>query len=212
MSTELDKLFESILDGEQGETPINVQAALDANIAPDVILNEAMIDAMTEVGQLFEEGEYFVPEMLISARAMQAGLSVLKPHLVATGVEPVGTVVIGTVQGDMHDIGKNLVTMMLEGAGFEVVDLGVDVKPETFISTIQEKKPQVVAMSALLTTTMPKMESTIEAMRQANVLDSVKVIVGGAPVTAEFAEKIGASGYATDASQAATLAKTFLAV
>jgi len=211
MSTELDNLYECILDGEMGAAPANVQAALDAGIAPDVILNEGMIAAMAEVGQLFEEGEFFVPEMLIAARAMQAGLVVLKPHLVASGVEPLGTVVVGTVQGDMHDIGKNLVTMMLEGAGFEVIDLGVDVKPETFIESIRENKPQVVAMSALLTTTMPKMGVTIDAMREAGVLETVKVMVGGAPVTAEFAEKIGANGYAQDASQAANLAKTFLA-
>lgn len=208
---ELDDLFEGILDGDMGATPANVQTALDAGIAPDVILNEGMISAMSEVGQLFEEGEYFVPEMLISARAMQAGLAVLKPHLVASGVDPLGTVIVGTVQGDMHDIGKNLVTMMLEGAGFEVVDLGVDVKPERFIEAIKENKPQVVAMSALLTTTMPKMQVTIDAMREAGVLNSVKVMVGGAPVTAEFAEKIGAHGFASDASQAATLAKSFLA-
>ncbi len=210
MTTELDILFEGILEGAMGVTPDNVQAALDAGIAPNVILNEGMIAAMTEVGQLFEEGDYFVPEMLISARAMQAGLGVLKPHLVASGVDPLGTVVIGTVQGDMHDIGKNLVTMMLEGAGFEVVDLGVDVKPESFIESIRENEPQIVAMSALLTTTMPKMEITIAAMREAGVLDNVKVIVGGAPVTAEFARNIGASGFAPDASQAATLAKSFL--
>ena len=211
MSNELDDLYEGILDGDMGATPDNVQAALDASLAPDVILNEGMISAMSEVGQLFEEGEYFVPEMLISARAMQAGLGVLKPHLVASGVDPLGKVVVGTVQGDMHDIGKNLVTMMLEGAGFEVVDLGVDVKPERFIEAIRENKPQVVAMSALLTTTMPKMGVTIDAMREAGVLENVKVMVGGAPVTAEFAEKIGANGYAPDASQAATLAKSFLA-
>ena len=211
MSTELDNLYEGILDGDMGATPNNVQVAIDAGIAPDVILNEGMIAAMAEVGQLFEEGEFFVPEMLIAARAMQAGLVVLKPHLVASGVEPLGTVVVGTVQGDMHDIGKNLVTMMLEGAGFEVIDLGVDVKPEIFIESIRENKPQVVAMSALLTTTMPKMGVTIDAMREAGVLESVNVMVGGAPVTAEFAEKIGANGYAQDASQAANLAKTFLA-
>jgi 5-methyltetrahydrofolate--homocysteine methyltransferase len=211
MSNELDDLYEGILDGDMGTTPNNVQTALDAGLAPDVILNEGMISAMSEVGQLFEEGEYFVPEMLISARAMQAGLGVLKPHLVASGVDPLGTVVVGTVQGDMHDIGKNLVTMMLEGAGFEVIDLGVDVKPERFIEAIRENKPQVVAMSALLTTTMPKMGVTIDAMREASVLENVKVMVGGAPVTAEFAAKIGANGYAPDASQAATLAKSFLA-
>lgn len=210
MTHELDELFDGILDGDMSITPDNVQIALDVGLAPSVILNQGMIPAMAEVGQLFEEGEYFVPEMLVSARAMQAGLVILKPHLVASGVEPIGKVVIGTVQGDMHDIGKNLVTMMLEGAGFEVIDLGVDVKPENFITSVQDKKPQVVAMSALLTTTMPKMEFTLDAMREAGVLENVKVIVGGAPVTAEFAEKIGANGYASDASQAATLAKSFL--
>lgn len=211
MNENLDTLYEGILDGDMGTVPNLVQAALDADIAPNIILNEGMIAAMAEVGQLFEEGEFFVPEMLISARAMQAGLAVLKPHLVASGIEPIGKVIVGTVQGDMHDIGKNLVMMMLEGAGFEVIDLGVDVKPERFIESVQENKPQVVAMSALLTTTMPKMEVTIAAMREAGVLDHVKVMVGGAPVTVEFAEKIGANGYATDASQAATLAKSFLA-
>lgn len=210
MSSELDNLYEGILDGDMGATPTNVQTALDAGIVPGVILNEGMIKAMAEVGQLFEDGDYFVPEMLIAARAMQAGLGVLKPHLVASGVDPLGKVVIGTVQGDMHDIGKNLVAMMLEGAGFEVVDLGVDVKPDTFIDAVRENQPQVVAMSALLTTTMPKMQVTIDAMRDAGVLDSLKVLVGGAPVTAEFAEKIGADGYAPDASQAATLAKSFV--
>jgi 5-methyltetrahydrofolate--homocysteine methyltransferase len=210
MDDKLEALYESILDGDMKAVPQMVQAALGTGIAPGVILNEGMIPAMSEVGQLFEEGEYFVPEMLISARAMQAGLTVLKPHLVASGIEPLGTVVIGTVQGDMHDIGKNLVTMMLEGAGFAVIDLGVDVKPESFIECVRENKPQVVAMSALLTTTMPKMEVTLEAMRQAGVMQNVKVMVGGAPVTPEFAKKIGAHGYASDASQAATLAKSFL--
>lgn len=210
MTHELDELFDGILDGDMSITSDNVQIALDVGLAPNIILNEGMIPAMAEVGQLFEEGEYFVPEMLVSARAMQAGLVILKPHLVASGVEPIGKVVIGTVQGDMHDIGKNLVTMMLEGAGFEVIDLGVDVKPENFITSVRDNKPQVVAMSALLTTTMPKMEFTLDAMRDAGVLENVKVMVGGAPVTAEFAEKIGANGYASDASQAATLAKSLL--
>ena len=211
MSSQLDNLYEGILNGDMSATPGNVQAALDAGIAPDVILNTGMISAMAEVGRLFEEGDYFVPEMLVSARVMQAGLAVLKPHLVSFGVDPVGTVIVGTVQGDMHDIGKNLVAMMLEGAGFEVIDLGVDVKPESFIEAIRENNAQVVAMSALLTTTMPKMKVTIDAMREAGVLDSVKVMVGGAPVTVEFAENVGADGYATDASQAATLAKSLLA-
>jgi 5-methyltetrahydrofolate--homocysteine methyltransferase len=210
MQSELETLYDNIIDGVMNQTPANVQAALDAGIPAGEILNTGMIPAMKEVGDLFEEGEFFVPEMLIAARAMQAGLAVLKPHLVASGVDPIGKVVIGTVSGDMHDIGKNLVTMMMEGAGFEVVDLGVDVSPQTFIDAVNEHKPQVVGMSALLTTTMPKMKTTIDAFREAGVLDSIKVMIGGAPVTAEFAEQIGADGFAQDASQAASLAKSFL--
>lgn len=211
MKPELERLSDAIIDGEVDDAPSLVQAALDAGIVPSEILQTGMIEAMTEVGQLFEDGDFFVPEMLVAALAMKSGLKVLKPHLVESGVEPVGTVVIGTVQGDMHDIGKNLVTMMLEGAGFKVIDLGVDVKPATFIDSIRVNQPQVVAMSALLTTTMPSMKVTIDAMRAAGVLDSVKVMIGGAPVTAEFATAIGADGFAADASQAATLAQTFLA-
>ena len=210
MQNELETLYESILDGDLRQTPMNVQAAVDAGIPAGKILNDGMIAAMKEVGELFEEGEFFVPEMLVSARAMQAGLTILKPHLVASGVDPIGKVVIGTVQGDMHDIGKNLVMMMMEGAGFEVIDLGVDVKPQTFIESVQANAPHVVAMSALLTTTMPQMKVTIDALRDAALLDSIKVMVGGAPVTAEFAEKIGADGFAADASQAASLAKSFI--
>ena len=210
MQTELEILYDNIVDGEMTQAPADVQAALDVGISAGEILQVGMIPAMQEVGDLFEEGEFYVPEMLIAARAMQEGLTVLKPHLVASGVDPVGKVVIGTVQGDMHDIGKNLVTMMMEGAGFEVIDLGVDVNPQTFIDAVQANKPQVVAMSALLTTTMPKMKVTIDAFREAGVLDSVKVMVGGAPVTAEFAEKIGADGFAADAGQAASLARSFL--
>lgn len=210
MKPELETLYEAILEGEINETPQLVQAALDANIAAEEILKVGMIAAMSEVGQLFEDGDYFVPEMLIAARAMQAGLAVLRPHLVASGIEPIGKAVIGTVQGDMHDIGKNLVIMMLEGAGFEVIDLGVDVKPQMFIDSVKANKPQVVAMSALLTTTMPQMKVTIDALRDAGVLDTIRVMVGGAPVTAEFAQTIGAHGFAPDAGQAATLAKSFL--
>ena len=210
MKPELEALYTSILEGDMAGAPQLVQAALDSGLAADIILNEAMILAMGEVGRLFEEGDYFVPEMLISARAMQAGLAVLKPHLVESGVQPVGKVVIGTVQGDMHDIGKNLVAMMMEGAGFEVIDLGVDVKPETFIEAAQNHGAHIVAMSALLTTTMPKMKVTIDALREAGILDSVQVLVGGAPVTADYAQQIGADGYAADAGQAAALAKSLI--
>lgn len=211
MDPKLKLIYESILEGDMQKAPERVQAALDSGLTPDVILKEGMIAAMTEVGRLFEEGEYFVPEMLVSARAMQAGLVVLKPHLVETGVEPIGTVVIGTVQGDLHDIGKNLVAMMLEGAGFAVVDLGVDVKADEYVAAAQEHNAQIVAMSALLTTTMPRMKTTIEALKEASGIGKgLKIMVGGAPVTAAYAESIGADGYAADASQAAVLAKSFV--
>ena len=161
MTRELETLYENILEGDMASTPGDVQTAIDSGVAPEVVLKEGMISAMTEVGRLFEEGDYFVPEMLVSARAMQAGLTVLRPYLVESGVEPIGIVVIGTVQGDMHDIGKNLVSMMLGGAGFKVIDLGVNIKPETFIEAVRVHAPQVVGLSALLTTTMPKMKDTI---------------------------------------------------
>ena len=211
MNPKLKPIYESILEGDMEGAPEHVQAALDSGVMPDVILNQGMIAAMSEVGQLFEDGEYFVPEMLVAARAMQAGLAVLKPYLIETGVEPIGTVVIGTVQGDLHDIGKNLVAMMLEGAGFADVDLGVDVRADKYVAAVQEHKAQIVAMSALLTTTMPKMKTTIEALKEASGIDErIKIIMGGAPVTAVYAESIGADGYAADASQAAVLAKSFV--
>jgi len=210
MDPELDSLYECIIEGDMKGAPQLVQAALDAGIAPHIILNDGMIAAMSEVGRLFEEGDYFVPEMLVSARAMKAGLGVLKPHLVESGVQAIGTVVIGTVRGDMHDIGKNLVGMMLEGAGFEVVDLGVDVAPDDFVAAIQKHNAQLVAMSALLTTTMPKMATTIDAIKAGGVGEELKILVGGAPVTAEYASSISADGYAPDASQAASMAKSFI--
>jgi 5-methyltetrahydrofolate--homocysteine methyltransferase len=211
MTPELETLYENILEGDMTSTPGDVQTAIDSGVAPEVVLKEGMISAMTEVGRLFEEGDYFVPEMLVSARAMQAGLTVLRPYLVESGVEPIGIVVIGTVQGDMHDIGKNLVSMMLGGAGFKVIDLGVNVKPETFVEAVRVNAPQVVGLSALLTTTMSMMKVTIDAMRDAGVLDDVSVIIGGAPVTAEYANQIGADGYAADAGKAASIAKAFVA-
>jgi len=166
--------------------------------------------AMSEAGKLFEEGEYFVPELLVAARAMQGGMELLKPLLVAEDVEPVGKVVIGTVKGDLHDIGKNLVGMMLEGAGFEVIDLGTDVDAEKFVEAVKTNNAQMVGMSALLTTTMSNMPSTIEALKQAGLRESVKVMIGGAPVTESFAQQIGADGYAPDASQAAKLALSYV--
>jgi len=211
MKAEFKALFDSILEGRKDDVPGQVQNALDGGIEPEVILNDSMIPAMAEVGRLFEKGGYFVPEMLISARAMQTGLGMLKPYLKASGVEPIGKVVIGTVEGDLHDIGKNLVIIMCEGAGFEVIDLGVDVKPEIFIESVQSVQPHIVALSALLTTTMPNVKVCIDAMRDAGVLRLVKVMVGGAPITAESAKQLGADGFAPDASQAATLARTYVA-
>jgi 5-methyltetrahydrofolate--homocysteine methyltransferase len=206
MEAVLDSIYKSILQGDIGGTPARVQEALDEGLDADSILQRGMVRAMTQVGRLFEQGEYFVPEMLISAHAMNRGLQILKPHLVEAQVAPIGTVVIGTVQGDLHDIGKNLVIMMLEGVGFDVHDLGTDVSATEFVETVRETSPDIVAMSALLTTTMPKMKATIEALIEAGLRDRVRVIIGGAPVTDKFAEEIGADGYAPDASRAAALA------
>jgi 5-methyltetrahydrofolate--homocysteine methyltransferase len=169
-----------------------------------------MIAAMAEVGRLFEEGEYFVPEMLIAARAMQAGLAILKPHLIESEVQSTGRVVIGTVKGDLHDIGKNLVAMMLEGAGFEIFDLGTDVSPERYVQAARDTDAHIVAMSALLTTTMPAMESTIAALQDAGIREQVRVMVGGAPITQDYANRIGADGFAPDASRAVTAAKALV--
>jgi 5-methyltetrahydrofolate--homocysteine methyltransferase len=211
METLIQEIFTNVMEGQSEAVQSKVQAALDAGIAAADILNEGMISAMAEVGRLFEEGEYFVPEMLIAARAMQAGLALLKPHLVDSGVKAVGKVVIGTVKGDLHDIGKNLVAMMLEGAGFEVVDLGTDVSPEKFVAAARANNAQIVAMSALLTTTMPGMKTTIEALNTSGLRDQVKVMIGGAPVTQDYANLIGADGYSSDASRAVAKAKALLA-
>jgi 5-methyltetrahydrofolate--homocysteine methyltransferase len=206
----LSSIYESILEGDNKASPAHVQAALDSGLDPGRILSEGMIAAMAEVGRLFEEGEYYVPEMLIAARAMQAGLAVLKPHLVNANIQPIGKVVAGTVKGDLHDIGKNLVCMMLEGSGFEIVDLGTDVAAERFVEAARQPGVKVVALSALLTTTMTQMQTTIQALEQAGVRQQVKVIVGGAPVTEAFARQVGADGYAPDASRAVSLARTLI--
>ena len=211
MDERLQRIYNSVLNGEMDDVAAQVEAALQAELDPGAILNVSMVSAMKEVGRLFEEGEYYVPEMLISARAMQAGLAVLKPHLVQAKVESAGKIVIGTVKGDLHDIGKNLVGMMLEGAAFEVVDLGVDVSPEKFVEAVRTYQPQVVGLSALLTTTMPGMRATIDALKSAGLRKQVKVIVGGAPVTETFAKDIGADGHSPDASRAVTLAQSLLA-
>lgn len=211
MNAGLEKIFEGILDGNAKLVVEEVQKALDAGIGPAEILSQGMIAAMGEVGRLFEEGEYFVPEMLIAARAMQKGLEVLKPFLTDADVQSPGKVAIGTVKGDLHDIGKNLVAMMLEGAAFEVIDLGTDVSPERFIQAVRENGAQIIAMSALLTTTMPNMKNTIEALKEAGLRDKVKVMIGGAPVTQTYADQIGADGFAEDASRAVAKARSLLA-
>jgi len=212
MDAGLEKIFEGILDGNAKLVVEEVQKALDAGMGPADILNKGMIAAMGEVGRLFEEGEYFVPEMLIAARAMQKGLEILKPHLSEADVQSPGKVAIGTVKGDLHDIGKNLVAMMLEGAAFEVIDLGTDVSPERFLQAVRENGAQIIAMSALLTTTMPNMKNTIEALKEAGLRDKVKVMIGGAPVTQNYADQIGADGFAEDASRAVAKARSLLAV
>ncbi len=210
MEAILAEIRESVMDGDQARVEEKVTQALETGVAPEKILKQGMIQAMAKVGKLFEEGEYFVPEMLIAARAMKGGLAILKPRLVDANVQPAGKVVAGTVKGDLHDIGKNLVCMMLEGAGFEIKDLGTDVTPDDFVSVVQAGGVDIIAMSALLTTTMPNMETTIEALKAAGVRDQVKVIIGGAPVTDTYAADIGADGYAPDASRAVKLAQTLV--
>jgi 5-methyltetrahydrofolate--homocysteine methyltransferase len=210
MASQLEIIYNAVLEGDAAGTKAGVNAALAEGLAPETILKEGLIAAMGEVGRLFEENEYFVPEMLVSARAMQGGLAILKPHLAAGGTTPAGKVVVGTVKGDLHDIGKNLVAMMLEGAGFEIVDLGTDVSPDKFVGAVIEHKPQAIAMSALLTTTMPSMSNTIKALQEAGVREQVKVMIGGAPVTDGFAKQIGADGYSPDASSAVRLAKSLV--
>jgi len=211
----MSKLEEVSAAVENGKAKIVaglVQEALDEGIDPAEILNVGMIGAMAVVGEKFKNNEIFVPEMLIAARAMKKGVDVLKPHLMSSGVESAGKVIIGTVIGDLHDIGKNLVTMMIEGAGFEVLDLGVDVPPEKFIETMKANPDcKIVALSALLTTTMPSITNTIEAIKEAGLRDTVKIMVGGAPVTQAFADEIGADGYSEDAASAAELAKKLAA-
>jgi 5-methyltetrahydrofolate--homocysteine methyltransferase len=206
----LETIYEAVLDGHADAAKAETQAAVDAGISAADVLHKACIPAMTEVGRLFEAGEKFVPEMLIAARAMQAALEILRPQLVEADVKAVGKVVIGTVAGDLHDIGKNLVAMMLEGAGFEIIDLGTDVKPAEFVSAVQEHGPDLVGMSALLTTTMASISKTIAALTEAGLRDKVKVIIGGAPVTQAFADQVGADGYAEGAGGASRMAKALL--
>ncbi len=205
MDERLNAIFELVLAGQLKVVSGKVQEALAAGVPAEQILREGMVAAMAEVGCLFEEGDIFVPEMLMSARAMQAGMAVLKPALMQAGAatSSAGKVVIGTVRGDMHDIGKNLVAIMLEGAGFEVVDLGVDVPVQGFVEAVRTHQPTIVGISALLTTTTPQIATTIQGLADAGLRDGLKIMVGGAPVTQEFADAVGADGYAPDAGAAA---------
>jgi len=209
---DLQEIYEKTIAGDAPAVEELVKRALDAGIRPSQIISHYLIPAMTEVGGRFERQEFYVPEMLIAARAMQRGLALLKPLLVEGEFQPVGEVVAGTVKGDLHDIGKNLVCMMLEGAGFVITDLGVDVEPEKFVAAVREHEPSIVAMSALLTTTMPGMQATIEALIDAGLRGQVKVMVGGAPVTEAYADQIGADGYAPDAGAAVRKAKELLGI
>ena len=206
----IKEIHTNIMEGNVTSVKANVQAAIDAGVPVSVILNEGMIAAMAEVGHLFEEGECFVPEMLIAARAMQTGLALLQPYLKNSEVVSAGKIVVGTVKGDLHDIGKNLVAMMLEGAGFEIIDLGTDVPPEKFVEAVRNQGAQIVAMSALLTTTMPSIKNTIDALTTAGLRGQVKVMIGGAPVTQNYADQIGADGFAPDASRAVATAKELM--
>ena len=207
---DLEKLREAVIQGNWKTAAAVTQAAIAEGVAPLTIVG-CLVPAMDEVGRLFECEEYFVPEMLLSARAMKASMELVRPLLAAAGTEPVGRVVIGTVKGDLHDIGKNLVASMLEGGGFEVIDLGADVAPERFIEAVTTRHANLVALSALLTVTMPSMKTTIDALRAAGVREKVKVMVGGAPVNEQYATSIGADGYSESAGGAVALARKLVA-
>ncbi|MHB1503533.1 MAG: corrinoid protein [Acidimicrobiales bacterium] len=212
MNTEevLGELYNQTLVGNAPEVLKLTNSGLEAGITPEQLLFEALIPSLEEVGSRFERGDFFVPEMLIAGKAMAGALEVLRPLLAQSGTETVGTFVMGTVKGDVHDIGKNLVNIMLEGAGFQVIDLGVQVAPERFIEAIQEHQPDIVGFSAFLTTTMPMFKANMNALEKAGLRDQVIVMVGGAPVTQEYADAVGADGYASDASAAVKQAKELL--
>ena len=203
----LDEMNTSVIEGDRDKVEELTRQALEQGIEVKAILNEGMIAAMDVVGQRFESGEMFIPEMIVAGEAMTRGLNILRPLFKESGIKPQGTVVIGTVKGDMHSIGKSLASMMMEGAGFKMIDLGVDVSPNQFVKSAREEEAQLVGMSALLTTTMPSMKATIDALKEAGLIDKVKTLIGGAPVTQEYANKIGADGYAPDAALAVRKAK-----
>jgi len=207
---DLNQLSQSVIEGNAGEVGRLTNEFLSGGTEPKEVLNSGLISGMNVVGQKFKDGEYFLPEVLLSARAMKSGMKILEPELSRTGVEPIGKVVIGTVKGDLHDIGKNIVASMLEGAGFQVIDLGVDVPPDKFINAVRENSANIMGMSALLTTTMTSMKDVIQSLKENNLRDSVEVIIGGAPLSEKYAKDIGADGYATDATSAATLCKEMI--
>ena len=204
---EMAAIAESLISGKKDDVVSLVQAAVDEGVDAATILNDGLVAGMSVVGQKFKNNEFYVPEVLIAARAMNAGMELIQPQLAESDVKPAGTVVIGTVKGDLHDIGKNLVAMMLKGGGFQIVDLGVDVPADKFLEKVKESGAKVIALSALLTTTMPQMKSVLDELTSAGMSD-VKVMVGGAPLTQEYADEIGAHGYAPDAASAVDLAKS----
>ena len=204
-------LYDAIVNGDAKKARTATEAALAAGAPPMELISGSMVPAMDQVGQLFEAEEYFVPELLLAGRAMKSAMELLRPLMIAAGQKFATRVVIGTVKGDLHDIGKNIVASRLEGGGFEVIDLGADVAPEKFVAAVEEREPHVVCMSALLTVTMPAMRTTIDALKRAGVRDRVKVLIGGAPVTTEFAQEIGADGYSDNASGAVSLVKRVVA-
>lgn len=208
---DLNKVSEALQRGDAEKVGELVKKALEEKLAPKEILENGLIKGMDIIGAKFKKNEVYVPEVLIAARAMHAGMSVLRPKLVETGVKNIGTIAIGTVKGDLHDIGKNLVKMMLEGAGFEVIDLGVDVPTDKFVEAVRELKPNIIGMSALLTTTMVNMSEVIKALEAAGLRDKVKIMIGGAPITQNYADQIGADGYSPDAASAVDSAKSFIA-
>lgn len=203
----LEELKESVIAGNESKVVEYTKQALDEGVDLEKILNEGFIPGMDVVGDLFQANEIYVPEMLISAKAMKAGMKILEPLLTEAGVEPIGKVVIGTVKGDLHDIGKNLVAMMLEGGGFEVIDAGVDVTSQKFINLVKENKPDILCVSALLTTTMGEIKNVIDAFEENGLRDDIKIMVGGAPLSEEYAKEVGADGYTPDAASAVDLAK-----
>ena len=210
MSSTLEQITEQLIKGKANDVKALVQKAIDEKVKPADILNKGLLAGMSIVGERFKKNEVYVPEVLIAARAMKAGTEILKPLLVAARVKPIGAVVIGTVKGDLHDIGKNLVGMMLEGAGFKVIDAGINVEPEKMIELAKNNDATIIGASALLTTTMTNMKAIVEAVKAAGLSGKIKVMIGGAPVTQAFCDEIGADGYAPDAASAADLAKTLL--